>query len=425
MKISGILFLLSFLIQNSFASDSVSSINLNSFQNDLKSEHELWLNEEKQLSNELKRLTISVAKQEKQQNTLLKTIEEMDNTIKQKNGELIQVQTKIKEYQEKKKNINNSLEKWLTSSLDKINIMIPFKDKDRYLESLTHPPKLIQDKIDYLFENSLQLLKIGESTEFYQGQGLNRDGRMMAADFIRFGFISNIFLSKNKDVAGIYIKSTKTEKGYAPYLDLSVLLRRSIKQTFENFKNNELDNLRIPLDPSVKITKEEIPKKKRLLDIMLAGGIVMIPIILVALFALFFCLERLIMLRFLKREDALTINNILNKVSHGHWNEVQQTLSNCKKPVQKILLVGLKNKHEDKHLLEEIIQSSILEEIGSVDKYLSTIAVLANVAPLLGLLGTVTGMISTFDALTIYGTGNPKLLADGISEALITTQEAW
>jgi biopolymer transport protein ExbB len=60
--------------------------------------------------------------------------------------------------------------------------------------------------------------------------------------------------------------------------------------------------------------------------------------------------------------------------------------------------------------------------VPALERFGSTLAVFAAVAPLLGLLGTVTGMISTFDVITEYGTGDPKLLSGGISEALVTTE---
>ena len=65
---------------------------------------------------------------------------------------------------------------------------------------------------------------------------------------------------------------------------------------------------------------------------------------------------------------------------------------------------------------------AVLSKIGPLyEKNLSTIKLLAAVAPLLGLLGTVIGMIETFQAITLFGTGDPKLMADGISQALVTT----
>jgi biopolymer transport protein ExbB len=70
----------------------------------------------------------------------------------------------------------------------------------------------------------------------------------------------------------------------------------------------------------------------------------------------------------------------------------------------------------------DLMHEAFLKQVGTASRGLSAIALFASLAPLLGLLGTVTGMIGTFDAITLYGTGNPRMLADGIAEALITTQ---
>ena len=87
-----------------------------------------------------------------------------------------------------------------------------------------------------------------------------------------------------------------------------------------------------------------------------------------------------------------------------------------------MLRATLENLERDRQHLEDIVSESILHETPQLDRFGSTILVMAAVAPLLGLLGTVTGMISTFDVITEFGTGNPKLLSGGISEALITTE---
>jgi biopolymer transport protein ExbB len=76
----------------------------------------------------------------------------------------------------------------------------------------------------------------------------------------------------------------------------------------------------------------------------------------------------------------------------------------------------------DREELEDVVAESILHELPTLERFGSAILVFAAVAPLLGLLGTVTGMISTFDIITEFGTGDPKLLSGGISEALVTTQ---
>ncbi|MHC4600791.1 MAG: MotA/TolQ/ExbB proton channel family protein [Planctomycetota bacterium] len=71
---------------------------------------------------------------------------------------------------------------------------------------------------------------------------------------------------------------------------------------------------------------------------------------------------------------------------------------------------------------DDLIREASLRDFSPAKRRFPAIAVLASVAPLLGLLGTVTGMIDTFEAITLFGTGNPRSLAEGISEALITTQ---
>jgi biopolymer transport protein ExbB len=72
--------------------------------------------------------------------------------------------------------------------------------------------------------------------------------------------------------------------------------------------------------------------------------------------------------------------------------------------------------------MEGIVYEAILQESGPLDRFGPAILVIASIAPLLGLLGTVTGMIETFDMITEFGTGDPKLLSEGIAIALVTTE---
>ena len=83
------------------------------------------------------------------------------------------------------------------------------------------------------------------------------------------------------------------------------------------------------------------------------------------------------------------------------------------------VLEALKNGQDD---VDDVVAESILKENRNIQRFNAIILVIAGVAPLLGLLGTVTGMISTFDVITKFGTGDPKLLSGGISTALVTTE---
>ena len=87
----------------------------------------------------------------------------------------------------------------------------------------------------------------------------------------------------------------------------------------------------------------------------------------------------------------------------------------------RILSIYKENQGIDPETLELKVDEAILREVPQLEKYHSIIKVFAAVAPLMGLLGTVVGMIVTFQALTLFGTGDPKIMAGGISQALVTT----
>ena len=95
--------------------------------------------------------------------------------------------------------------------------------------------------------------------------------------------------------------------------------------------------------------------------------------------------------------------------------------ANTNNPLGRIMHTYEKNRGMDVENLQLKLDDAILKELPSLERGLSTIKVLAAISPMLGLLGTVTGMIETFQAITLFGTGDPKMMAGGISQALITT----
>lgn len=111
----------------------------------------------------------------------------------------------------------------------------------------------------------------------------------------------------------------------------------------------------------------------------------------------------------------------LSGVGGGIRRQLKSEAPNEKNPLGRILKVYDENSDTDTETLELKLDEAILREAPSLEKWQGGIKVLAAVAPLLGLLGTVTGMIATFQAITLFGTGDPKLMAGGISQALVTT----
>ena len=136
------------------------------------------------------------------------------------------------------------------------------------------------------------------------------------------------------------------------------------------------------------------------------GGFVGYLIILIGLLGVAMSLWRM---KYLKDEgDA--INRQLKSSEPSNDNSLGRILSIYKE-----------NQGIDPETLELKVDEAILREVPQLEKYHSIIKVFAAVAPLMGLLGTVVGMIVTFQALTLFGTGDPKLMAGGISQALVTT----
>lgn len=147
-----------------------------------------------------------------------------------------------------------------------------------------------------------------------------------------------------------------------------------------------------------------------------SGGGVMIPILLVSFVMWMLILNRVMFMRRLciktiPRQDAGQLVRE-NRMPHTRHKGVNSLL------VRQFLLKRTGNRELDSYILDETVVSLS----STMDRHLAVIAVLAGVAPLLGLLGTVTGMMTTFDVITTFGTGNARAMAGGISVALITTQ---
>ena len=101
--------------------------------------------------------------------------------------------------------------------------------------------------------------------------------------------------------------------------------------------------------------------------------------------------------------------------------QMRSDVVNTNNPLGRVLSVYDSNKSVDVETLELKLDEAILKETPALERFLTMIKIIAAVAPLMGLLGTVTGMINTFQSMTLFGTGDPKLMAGGISQALVTT----
>jgi biopolymer transport protein ExbB len=158
-----------------------------------------------------------------------------------------------------------------------------------------------------------------------------------------------------------------------------------------------------------------------MLEIVQAGGFMMFPIIACSVVAVAIVLERLWSLQ----EKRVLPPNVANQV----WEWVQQNQIEVQQiqqvhqssPLGEVLAAGLAYRHATRDVLKEVVEDAGRHVVHGLERYLNPLGTIAAISPLLGLLGTVSGMIRSFTAITAEGVGNPTVLAGGISEALITT----
>ncbi len=158
-----------------------------------------------------------------------------------------------------------------------------------------------------------------------------------------------------------------------------------------------------------------------MLEVFIAGGWLMWPILLCSIVGLAICVERFYTLNPKKIAPPHLLATVWKQLKAGELDA--ERLRNLKKasPLGRILAAGLGNAYHGRDVMKESIQEAAGHVIHDLERYLNTLGTIAAVSPLLGLLGTVFGMITVFAEIMAQGTGNASALAGGISQALITT----
>lgn len=178
----------------------------------------------------------------------------------------------------------------------------------------------------------------------------------------------------------------------------------------------------LPVDTTRGEALETIRYDITLLEEWGQGGVVIYPILglfsLAILITIFKAIE-LMRVRAARGED---LDTILQHLSNNDKESATKHAQSVGGPVGEMLAAAVENSDQDKEVIEEILYEKIVKAQPRLERFLAFIAVVAATAPLLGLLGTVTGMIKTFKLITIVGTGDARNLSSGISEALITTK---
>lgn len=158
-----------------------------------------------------------------------------------------------------------------------------------------------------------------------------------------------------------------------------------------------------------------------MLEFVIKGGPVMVPLLLCSVISLSIIVERCLSLRrnrILKYDVLQRIEELLRD------RKIPEASTLCKRypsSMTRILLAAILNHDKSRQDIKEIIEDAGRQEIPVLERYLTILGTIASISVLLGLLGTVMGMIRTFNAIAALGYGHPEALASGISEALVAT----
>ena len=271
----------------------------------------------------------------------------------------------------------------------------------------------IQD-IRTLVELAFEDMTASSQIIMRKGVIVDRQGREVESKIIRLGNLTAIY-RENGNVG--YLSMSPASGRLLASASPGWGVRRNLKNYFDG------DSHAVYMDVSGGVAVKQLSRKTTLWEQIQSGGLLIWPILFVGLVAAILVLERLIFLGRVSQNTDKLMTHVTKLVEAGDYQGAMDTAkSQSERPTGNVLKAGLEQQGQPRDIIESSLAEAILKETPRLERFLPALKVLAAIAPLLGLLGTVTGMINTFHVITVHGTGDPRLMAGGISEALITTQ---
>jgi len=246
----------------------------------------------------------------------------------------------------------------------------------------------------------------------FDGGAVQPDGRLVPGRFVLLG-PTGLFASADGSIAGL---AERGSAGKPRVLDVFPEGASAITALART------GSATIPIDSTLGRATALAATSETLIEHILKGGIWMYPILGFALIAFAAAIFKLLEISQFRLPSVALVTEILGHLQKDDQVEAERLAKSGGAGCADLLVTGVRHARMPKELLDELLFESLLTIKPKLERGISIIAVTASVAPLLGLLGTVTGMINTFKAITVFGTGDPKTLSGGISEALITTE---
>ncbi len=248
----------------------------------------------------------------------------------------------------------------------------------------------------------------------FSGRALDGDGIAQQGEFVLVGPVAT-FVAANRRAAGsVEQRLGSSEPTAVPFPDDEdgAAARAWV----------ESGTGPMPVDATLGNAQIVAATRETLWQHVQKGGPVMVPIIVMAGCALLVAIYKWLALSLLRRPAKARMEALLRAVDKGNREAAAAEVAKIRGPIGAMLADGVAHLSEPRQLVEEVMYESLLRARLQLQRLLPFIAICAAAAPLLGLLGTVTGIINTFKQITVFGSGDVRMLSGGISEALITTK---
>lgn len=268
-----------------------------------------------------------------------------------------------------------------------------------------------QVKVDFLFKQALSLLENLGAIQTKPGHFFLGNGKQTEGTLIHFGNIAAYGVSA--EGGGSLVPAGGG--------DFKVWKDSGAESVAALSQGQQPEMLQLYLFESRTNAIEEVPEKT-IIGIIDSGGPIGWVIVILGGVAVFLILIRAYLLRSNSSNTKQLTDQIIKQLDSGDLEVAKKSCEDHSSAIGRVLLYTLRHLKDDRDHMEGIVYEAILQESGPLDRFGPAILVIASIAPLLGLLGTVTGMIETFDMITEFGTGDPKLLSEGIAIALVTTE---
>jgi biopolymer transport protein ExbB len=283
--------------------------------------------------------------------------------------------------------------------------------------------------VDSLFAQALRELAFTRQMETKQGELIFGAQDVGYGYKTRLGGVGGVQYDKRSQKAAVLLSSGgKKGRGYI-WQEVPPQVLPQIKAMYTAPPTGDSAVVHVPVDVLLSSSlsreiaaQEELSWRDKVQRFMADGGPLMYPILGMFVLALLLAMERLwYWMRARKLNEALR-DEVLALCEKQSWEEASEKAKSLKGARGKVIQTILSRAQQSRDAAEKSLQEVLVNEIPALERRVRSIQVLGALAPLLGLLGTVYGMIHLFEVITLHGTSDPKLLAGGISIALVTTE---